>query len=375
MTKTAAEPGAQPAASEARPTPIWISHRLQTALIVVAVALLAWAIWRVPAILTIVISAAALALILSFPVGWFSRVMPRGLAILVTMLLVLASIVLTIVILVPLLIEQLTDLIVAWPGIQSALDQAVDDVVQALQVRNLLPDDGASQADQLRQEFGSWGQEVAANLLGGLLGLASGAANFVIQLIAILTISIYMLLDVHKLRNWFIAIPPARYRDDAAELWDTFGSSISRYLGGVVTVAVITGIMSGVALGLIGVPYALLLGLWVAFTSFIPIFGTYLGVVPALPLALAQSPTAAILTIVTYVLIQQIQDNLLTPRVQGQTANVHPILIMLAVIWAGLAFGLFWSVLAVPVLVVVRVLLDFFSVRLRVRPDQVTSVP
>lgn len=375
MSEAEAGPGALPAANETQPTPIWVSHRFQTALIVVAVALLVWAIWRVPAILTIVLSAAGLALLLSFPVRWLSRVMPRGLAVLVTMLLVLASIVLAFVILVPLVINQLTELIVAWPGIQRALDQTVNDVVQALRVRNLLPEDGGNQAAQFRQQLGAWGQEVVANVLGGLLGLASGTANFMIQLIAVLTISIYLLLDVGKLRDWFINLPPVRYRHDAAELWDTFGSSISRYLGGEVTVALITGIMSGVSLGLIGVPYALLLGLWVAFTSFIPIFGTYLGVVPALPLALAQSPTTAVLTIVAYVIIQQIQDNLLVPRVQGQAAGVHPIIIMLTVIWTGLAFGLFWSILAVPALVVTHVLVDFFSVRLRVRPDQVKDGP
>ena len=56
------------------------------------------------------------------------------------------------------------------------------------------------------------------------------------QLIAVMTISLYLLLDVGKPRAWFIHLPPVRYRHDAAELWDTVGSSISRYLGGEVTV-------------------------------------------------------------------------------------------------------------------------------------------
>jgi predicted PurR-regulated permease PerM len=201
------------------------------------------------------------------------------------------------------------------------------------------------------------------------LALATGAVGLAVQLIGILTIGIYLLLDVRRLRDAFIDLVPSRYRDDAATLWDTFADSISRYLGGVVFVAAITGVMSGVALWLLGVPYAVLLGLWVAFTSFIPTFGTYLGVVPALPLALAQSPATLVLTILVYVVIQLVQDNVLTPRVQGQTAHVHPILVLLTVLWTGLAFGVLWSVLAVPTLVVVRVLFDFFRVRLRVRPE------
>jgi predicted PurR-regulated permease PerM len=363
--------GGAPSGSEAiLRTPIWISHRLQIALIAAAIVLLTLAVWRVPTILTIVIGAGALALILSFPVGWLSRRMLRGLAVLVTLLLLLGTIVLALAVLIPLLIDQLTQLIVAWPGIQDRLNLVLEEVTRGLQARGLLPGESADQAARLRRELGGWGQEIARNLLVGLLSLATGAVGLAVQVFAILVIAIYLLLDVGKLREAFVDLAPSRYHRDAAALWDTFADSMSRYLGGVVFVAAITGVISGVALWILGVPYAVLLGVWVAFTSFIPTFGTYLGVVPALPLALAQSPATLVLTILVYVIIQLVQDNVLTPRVQGQTAHVHPILVLLTVLWTGLAFGLLWSVLAVPALVVIRVLFDFFRVRLRVRPDE-----
>jgi predicted PurR-regulated permease PerM len=369
--------GADPSrhASTARPTPIWISHRLQIALIVGAAALLVFAVWRVPAILSIVIGAVALALILSFPVSLVSRAMPRGLAILVTLVLLLGLIVLALAVLVPLLIEQLTALIVAWPSIQDRLNLILEEVTRGLQARGLLLGESADQAARLRRELGAGGQEIAGNLLAWVLGLATGAVGFAVQVFAIVVIAIYLLLDVSRLRDAFIDLAPSRYHRDAAALWDTFADSMSRYLGGVVFVAAITGVISGVALWVLGVPYAVLLGLWVAFTSFIPTFGTYLGVVPALPLALVQSPATLVLTILVYVIIQLVQDNVLTPRVQGQTAHVHPILVLLTVLWTGLAFGLLWSVLAVPALVVVRVLFDFFRARLRVRPDEPLASP
>lgn len=351
-----------------RPTPIWISRRLQIALVIAGIALLAWAIWVVPAILMILLAAAALALILSFPVRALSRLMPRWLAVLITLLLVLGLLVLAAVILFPLLIDQLTRLIAAWPSIESRLDQMLDEAFRALQHRGLLTADDVGLRDQVRQAASNWGRNLAGNALAALLRVASGAAGFAVQMIAIVIVAIYLLLDVRRLRDAFIELAPTGYEDDVAELWDTFGESMSRYLSGVVVVAVITGTTSGITLWLLGVPYALLLGVWVAFTSFIPVFGTYLGVVPALPLALAQSPTTAILTILTYVIIQNVQDNVLTPRVQGEAARVHPIIILLSVLWTGIAFGLFWSALAVPALVMARVLFDFFRVRLRVRP-------
>jgi predicted PurR-regulated permease PerM len=79
--------------------------------------------------------------------------------------------------------------------------------------------------------------------------------------------------------------------------------------------------------------------------------------------------TTAILTIVAYVLIQQFEGNFLTPRIQGQALNMHPIVVLLAVIAGGELVGLAGIIFAVPTLAVFRVLFDFFRVRLRTNPD------
>jgi predicted PurR-regulated permease PerM len=357
-------------AGAAPPTPIWISHRLQITLIVGAVVLLALAMWLVPGILTIVLGGVGLALILSHPVGWLSRVMPRGLAILVALLLLLGGIALALAVLIPLLIDQLTELIATWPSIQDTLIRLLDEATQGLRARGLLPEEGASLSDRIRADLSVQAQVIATGLLVGLLDVASGAAGFAVQVFAILFIAIYLLVDVRKVRDTFIGLPPERYRADADALWHAFGVSMSRYLSGVVFVAAFQGVLTSVALWALGVPYALLLGVWVALTSVIPTFGAWLGAVPAVLLAITQSPTTAILTVLLYVIIQQVESNILTPRVQGQAAHVHPIIVLLMVIWTAQALGLLWSALAVPALVVFRVLFDFFRVRLRVWPEQ-----
>ena len=363
-----APPHEQPVA--VLPTPIWISHRLQILLIVGAIALLLLAVWLVPGILTIVLGGVGLALVLSHPVGWLCRVMPRGLAILVALLLLLGGIGLALAVLIPLLIDQLTELIATWPSIQNTLVQLLDEATQGLRTRGLLPEEGASLTDRIRADLSVQAQTIATGLLVGLLDVASGAAGFAVQVFAILFIAIYLLVDVRKVRDAFTGLPPERYRADAVALWHAFSASMSRYLSGVVFVAAFQGVLTSVALWALGVPYALLLGVWVALTSVIPTFGAWLGAVPAVLLAITQSATTAILTVLLYVFIQQVESNILTPRVQGQAAHVHPIIVLLTVIWTAQALGLLWSALAVPALVVIRVLFDFFRVRLRVRPAQ-----
>ncbi len=167
----------------------------------------------------------------------------------------------------------------------------------------------------------------------------------------------------------FLKAAPRRYRRDALELWAAFGVSLSRYLGGLIFIAVVQGVLAGVALWIIGVPFALLLGVWVAITAIIPYLGAFLGAIPAVVLAFFQSPTTGILALVVYILIQQLEGNFLTPRIQGQAVHVHPILVLLAVIGGGQLAGLAGVIFAVPVLAVVRVLFDFFRVRVRTKLD------
>ena len=98
--------------------------------------------------------------------------------------------------------------------------------------------------------------------------------------------------------------------------------------------------------------------------------GTFLGAIPAIIVALIfESPTIAVLTVVAYVLIQQLEGNFLTPRIQGQALHLHPIIVLLAVIGGGQLGGLAGVVFAVPALAVLRVFFDFFRARIRTNRD------
>ena len=121
-------------------------------------------------------------------------------------------------------------------------------------------------------------------------------------------------------------------------------------------------------MSLLGVPYAFLLGLWTAVTGVLPYIGAWLGAIPAVIIALFISPLTALLTAGAYLLINQIEGNILTPRIQGEAVKVHPLLVFLAVFAGGEIAGLLGAAFAVPILAVLRVLIAFFAARLRVTP-------
>ncbi len=367
-------------ASGVRPTLILISSRVWIGIVVVGFALLALLLYAAPTVPAVALGGVALAIVLSFPVRALSHFMPRGLAILLTVLGLLGLISLGFFFLVPLLVDQLTTLVRTTPRIANSANQLLLDVISALNDRKLVPGaDPEAFSKQLVTDLFDRAQNLTENLLRSLLGFIPRVFSFGVTLFGILFVAIYLLVDVRKVKAAFLRSVPTHYRHDARDLWEAFGQSLSRYLGGLVFVVMIQGVLAAVALSLLGVRYAILLGAWVSVTAIIPYLGAFLGGIPAVIVALVfgspifeSSTTTAILTIVAYVLIQQLEGNFLTPRIQGQALHVHPILVLLAVIAGGELAGLAGVIFAVPTLAVFRVLFDFLKVRLRTKPDPET---
>jgi predicted PurR-regulated permease PerM len=363
--RSGAEPEVTPEPDvTAHPTPIRISKRARTVLILAVLVLLGLVVWRVPSVLTTVVGGFALALALSFPVRLFSRLMPRGLAILLSFLLVVGLVVLAAFFLVPLVVDQFVALVRAVPEIATTAERFLSDVLGSLQDRGLLSRDPQEVVSRIRDNVVSAVRSLAKNALGGALGLAFGTVGFAVTLFGVVFVGAYLLVDVRRFKAAYLRAVPHRYRRDFLALWDAFGHSLSRHLGGLALVLAIQGAISAVGLFLIGVPYALVLGAFVSLTAVIPYLGAWISAIPAVIVALTVSPTTALLAALLFLAIQQLEGNLLTPKIQGDTLRVHPVLVFLAVIVGGGLGGIVGVIVAVPSLAVLRVLFDFFRVRL-----------
>ncbi|HSL00080.1 MAG TPA: AI-2E family transporter [Rubrobacteraceae bacterium] len=358
------------------PTPIFVSPRVLAVIAVVGIVVLAYVLYAAPSILIIALGGTVLAIILSFPVRALSSFMPRGLAILITLLGLLGLAALAVGFLVPLLVRQLRTFILVTPAIANSASVFLRELLNPLVERDLLPVEPEAIMAGLVQDLFIRAREIIEGILGGLLGFISGAFTFGVVLFGMLFVAVYLLVDVRKVKAAYLKAAPARYRRDARELWDAFGVSLSRYLGGLVFVVIVQGVLAGMALWALGVPYAILLGAWVSLTAIVPYLGPFLGAIPAIVVALTfgsttfeSHTTTAILTVVAYVLIQQFEGNFLTPRVQGQALHVHPIIVLLAVIGGAQLAGLAGVIFAVPALAVLRVFFDFFRARIRTSPE------
>ena len=356
------------------PTPILIDRRSRNILVGVVLLAIVLLCWFAPTLPRLVVAGAALALILSFPVRLLSRVLPRGIAITLAMLVLVVGAVLALVILVPIAVSQLDALVDDAPNIAARGELAIRGVLEAMAERGWLEETADATLEELRAEGVSRAQGIGQTVLQQALGALSGTLGVILTLVGIVFVAVYLLADSDRFKRGFIRAIPLVYRDDAEELWSDVGQSLSRYLGGLLVSIGFQGVAAAVALFVLGVPYSLLLGAWTAVAAIVPYVGSYIAGVPAIAAAFFVSPLTALLTAVVYFVINMIAGNLIAPKVQGDAIRVHPLLIFLAVIAGGEVGGLWGALLAVPALAVLRVVADFLDVRLVVADEAATPL-
>lgn len=348
-----------------KPTPIRISIATWRLILVGLATLLLLVLWAVPIVPAVALAGFAVALVLSFPVHLFKQYVPRSLAILFSFLILLAVLLMLAYILLPLIVSQAGALVTALPGLVQNLEQYLVRALRALHARDLLPDTPEAVAGRLITDIRDSLGVIANNMLGRTVGILFGTFSWALTLFAVIFIAASLLANVRSFKAAYLTSVPSRYRHDALEFWDALGHALSRYLGGLGLVLAIQGVLSGAALFLIGVPYPLALGAWVSITAVIPYLGAWIGAIPALLVAFSISTSAAVLTGVLFLAIQQLEGNVLTPRIQAQTIKVPSVLVFLGVLAGGSLAGITGVLLAVPALATIRVIFDFFRIRLR----------
>lgn len=347
-------------------TPIRISRRTRNILVGAGLAGLVLLLWRAPTLVALSVGGGGLALVLSFPVRALSRRMPRRAAIAVSLVLIIALVGVTVAYVVPIVVDQLRALVASGPGIARRLEEQVPSVVDRLAMRGLLPTSPERFLEDLQQRLPVTVQGLAGWFVGRLGRVLSSAAGVAFALLSAVLIAVHLLADARSIHAAILRATPHPYRRDVRALSDAFGLTLSRYLGGL-TISVLTeGLLAGIVFHVLGIPYAFLLGAWVSILAIIPYIGAWIGYAPAVLLALAISPTRALLTVLLSLFVNALVGNVLSPRIQGQAVRVHPALVFLAVIAGGEVFGLLGAILAVPTVALLRVLFDFFRVRLRV---------
>lgn len=190
----------------------------------------------------------------------------------------------------------------------------------------------------------------STTVLNNAVSILTGTLNAIFDGIVVLIMSLYLLADGGRFIGWIISLVPEDHREQAWFFVNSLNRVLGGYIRGQLIVAITIGILAGVGCWVIGVPYALLLGIFAFLAESIPVMGPIIASVPAILVALFTLPLLKVIIVVGwFIVIQQIEQNVVGPRITGHAVGIHPVVAMVAVI-LGLEIGGIWGAfLAVPV--------------------------
>lgn len=207
---------------------------------------------------------------------------------------------------------------------------------------------------------------------GSLFNVVSSIASSMLWVLFVLVLVFWLLKDSHKLRNWLLEQTPAPQREELGEILRRLGLIWGSFFRGQVLVAVLVGVIVGLGLWVLGLSNVLLLAILAGLGEFVPTIGPLLATIPALLVAFfggsswlpLSKPAVTLIVLLFYLLVFQLDQVYLLPRVMGRRVQLHPALIFAGIVIGAVEFGIGGVLLAAPLLATVRLLGGYVYARL-----------
>src|SRR6266699_5877363 len=322
-------------------------RKLITALMILAflaiIAIALYALSLIAGAVILLLLSALLAYIIYPLVQLLHRRLLRSLAIGVAYLLVAVALAGGMFIVASALIQQSTSLVHSIQFLLSpAGERQIQPVIDFLGKLGITKDQVAQVKNQLFS--------LVQSALSGVLPFLIGAFTNILNLIVVITLSVYFVVDGPRIIGWLRLKTPATQRGNINFLLSTLDQSLGGYFRGSLLIALIGALITGVGLALLHVPYAALLGVLFFLLYFIPVIG---GNVLGALCILAALPEGWVVTLIVAIFIMLLQavviGQILSPRIFSQTVGVHPIVALFALFAGAELFGLLGGFLSVPV--------------------------
>ncbi len=204
---------------------------------------------------------------------------------------------------------------------------------------------------------GGIGNIEPAQAVPSLVNTARALLEAIFAVFSVFVITFYWISERLTIRRWLVCILPLAHRERALTVWADVEDKLGAWVRGQLVVMLCIGAAFALGLGLLGVKFWLLLGLFAALAEIVPIAGPYIGTIPAVLVALTQSTHLAVVVTLYGVVVQLLENNVLVPRIMGHSTGISPLTVILGILIGTTLLGLPGALLAVPVAAAAQVLL------------------
>lgn len=290
----------------------------------------------------------------------------RPLSVFFTFITVFLIILSLISFIIPQLIDSISKLTNAVPSYMKSFEIFISKYVTHTEILNTVWNNFLSAWKEVIQFTGQVLASSLTSVVNITVGFTSGLFNFILSII----FSIYMLLNKEDLqlgmKKVLYSFIRKSFADRVIRLGKISNEVFSSYIGGQFIEAIIIGVLCFIGMIILRMPYSLLISVLIAVTALIPIFGAFIGTIPSAFIILIIDPMKAIWFVIFIIVLQQVEGNLIYPKVVGGSIGLPPIWVMLAMIIGGNAFGFIGILLGIPIFsVVYKVFKEIVDKRLK----------
>ncbi|GAA3403702.1 AI-2E family transporter [Paenibacillus hodogayensis] len=285
-----------------------------------------------------------------------SKRIPKSPAILIVYLGFALVVTLIVIFVAPVLKRQFTELINSLPVLIHTVVVKSQELVESEWFARF--------TDSFNVDFNKMSEKVSDYLVLGFNLLSANfksvigfVANVFFLAVTVPFILFYLLRDGDKIREGLLKLLPKGRKKSIRDILDKMDETVSLYIRGQIIVAFIVGVLCLLGYLIIGVDYAFLLALAAMITNVIPYVGAFLAAVPAILVAMVDSPFMVVKVIIVSIIAQQIEGNLISPQIMGKQLEIHPLTILLLLLVVGSLVGPLGMLVAVPVYAVAKIVI------------------
>jgi predicted PurR-regulated permease PerM len=302
-------------------------------------------------IIIILLFAIVLASAMSPSATWLqSKGIPRLLGVLLLYLTLFGMLALVVSMIVPFVSQDLSQLTSVFPKVVERVSSSLDNV----QKGSPQYFDFVSEVQNMLDSVSNYLQQFSQSAISLIVSIFGGVFSF----IAVVVISFYLSVMKNGIQTFLASVLPERYEDYAIDLWARSERKLGRWLQGQMLLGLIVGLVVYVGLSIMGIRFALVLGMLAMILEIVPVAGPVLAAIPAVFLGFLQDPTIGIWIIVFYTVVQQMENHILVPLILGKTIGLNPIVVILALLIGGQLAGISGAILGVPVATIIVEIFD-----------------
>lgn len=306
-------------------------------------------------------------LFIGFVIAWLfnplvNKMTKKGLSRILASLIVYVVFILFLIlffrIFIPIIYNELNELISTIPGIISKITNFVNEIFAKIDIEEL---DVVSIKNNILDAINSYGNDITSNLPTNIVNVMGKFVSALGSILFGLIIGLYMLFDFDNVTVLFLKLIPKKHQMEIAKLLEDIGTEVRKTVNGTLLIACMLFVCDTIGFSIIGLKSALLFGLFCGITDLIPYIGPYIGTAVVTIVGLTQSPLIGLGVFIIAVIVQLIESYVLQPVVMSRATNLHPVTIICGLLIFGYFFGIIGMILATPIMSIIKVIWHFIK--------------